>query len=265
MNTLPKMIVFITGAFLSHDCWQDWKVYYESKGYRCIAPPHPGKEGSPEELRNRHPDAVIASLRLNTLVSYYESIIQSLPGKPILIGHSLGGLIVQLLLQRNLAAAGIALHPFPSGCLSRHLPFIKSVWEAYGFFTSSNRSYMIPYKRWRKVIVNEALCNESKQLYYQYAIPESKLLIRDAFKAMASIDFKAERGPLLLTSGGKDKLITPSLVYCNYEKYRNSHSITDYMEFNAMNHLIFGHPLWSEEAGFVHAWLEQQDEHSLNS
>src|SRR6185295_1934216 len=106
-NTLPKSILFITGTFISNDCWNEWKFFFESKGYVCIAPAWPHKEASPEELRNRPSDDAIALNRLDTLTDYFAAIVNALPEQPIMIGHSLGGLVVQLLLQRRLGAAGV--------------------------------------------------------------------------------------------------------------------------------------------------------------
>ncbi|MEO9205734.1 MAG: alpha/beta fold hydrolase, partial [Gammaproteobacteria bacterium] len=101
MQTIQsKTIVFITGAFVGSNCWDEWRTYFENKGYKTITPRLPHKDASPEELRNRQPDAGIASIRLADLTSYFENIIENLPEKPILIGHSMGGLIIQILLQR---------------------------------------------------------------------------------------------------------------------------------------------------------------------
>ena len=113
MNRLSKSIVLITGAFIGNNCWEEWKPYFESKEYKCISPAWPYKAATPEELRNRHPDHDIASNRLIGLTNHFAAIINTLPEKPILIGHALGGLIVQLLLHRGLGSAGVALHSFP--------------------------------------------------------------------------------------------------------------------------------------------------------
>src|SRR5689334_22409122 len=93
-----KTVVFITGAFVHHSCWDEWRAYFESKGYKTIAPPWPHKDAPAENLRNSQPNTAIAANRLTALTDYYDNTVRLLPGKPILIGHSIGGLIVQLLL-----------------------------------------------------------------------------------------------------------------------------------------------------------------------
>ena len=100
-------------------------------------------------------------------------------------------------------------------------------------------------------------CERQKELYYKYAIPESKKIIRDIFKCVTKIDFKKSRAPLLFTSGGNDKLIPASMNYSNYKKYANDHSITDYKEFKGHSHLVFDHPAGKKEADFIIYWLHE--------
>jgi pimeloyl-ACP methyl ester carboxylesterase len=256
-TTMPISIVFITGTFLGNNCWDEWELYFESKGYKCMAPAWPFKYDSPEELRNMHPDASIASNRLADLTDYFAVIINTLPAQPIMIGHSLGGLIVQLLLQRGLGTAGVAIHSFPpQGVSTLKFSFIKAWWEAMGGFSSTGKTYMISFKKWKYTITNGMTCEQQKQLFYKYAIPESKLVIRDTFKSIAKINFKKTHAPLLLTSGSHDQIIPASLNYDNYKKYKMSNSITDYKEFKGRNHLVFGQSAWKEEADFILYWLQ---------
>jgi len=251
-------IVFITGAFIGNNCWDDWKSYFENEGYITLAPPWPNKESSPEQLRRRHPDPAIASNRLLGLMEHFTSVIVALPEKPILIGHSTGGLIVQLLLQRGLARAAIVIHSFPPhGVDNFKFAFIKVWWEAMAFFTSSRKTYLISFRRWQYSIAHGMSCEQQKGTYYDHATPESKLLIRDSFKCKAKINFKSPHTPLLIISGSLDKMIPASVNYSNYKKYKVSNSITDYREFKGRNHLVFGQSTSMEEAAFVLYWLRR--------
>jgi len=257
MKTLPKSIVFITGTFLGNNCWDDWMAYYESKGYQCLAPAWPHKDADPEELRNRHPDAAIASNRLAGLIDYFAAMINDLHVEPILIGHSYGGLIVQKLLERGIGAAGVVIHSFPPlevGAFK--FSFLKAWWQAMGLFTSTRKTYMISFEKWSYTIANGMSCDEQRNLYYKYAIPESKLVIRDGYRNIARVDLTSPHAPLLLISGSQDKIIRSSLNYDNYSKYEIKSSITDYREFKGRNHLVFDHPAWKENADFILYWLE---------
>ena len=115
MKTIhSKTILFITGAFVSHTCWDEWREYFEGKGYKTHAPPWPHKNATTQELRDRQPnDVALARLTTVELIDHYANYAKSLPEKPILIGHSFGGLITQVLINRDLGAAGVAIHSAP--------------------------------------------------------------------------------------------------------------------------------------------------------
>lgn len=260
MSSTKKSIVFITGAFVGNNCWDEWRLFFESKGYITLAPPWPNKDAGPEELRNRYPAADIASNRLTTLTEYYAGIVNGMEEKPILIGHSIGGLIVQLLLQRGLGAAGIAIHSVPpQRIITFKFSFLKAGWGALGFFTSTKKSYLISFKGWQYAFTNGMTCDEQKESYYKFAIPESKLVVRDTISSAAKIDFKNPHAPLLLTSGSTDHSIPASLNYANYKKYRKTNSVTDYKEFEGRNHFVLGQPTWKEDAAYILNWIEKNN------
>jgi len=259
MEKLHKSVVFITGTFFASSCWDEWTLYLESEGYTCMALAWPHKNSSAEELRRGHHDAGIASTRLATLTKFYADIIRALHVKPILIGHADGGLIVQLLLQQGLGAAGVAIHSFPpSGILRFGLSFLKNWWQAVGAFSSVNKPYRISFEKWKNDIANDMPDDQQIQSYYDYSIPESKLIVRDAFSRMTMLDPQRHRPPLLLTSGGKDQLIPSWVNYKNYEKQRKQvDSITDYKEFKDSNHLVFGQRECMDEAEFIVCWFRR--------
>jgi len=257
MNATPT-ILFITGAFLSNGCWDQWLSYFEASGYKCIAPSWPYKDAAPEELRNRSANDTIALNTITSLADHFAAIIHSLPEKPILIGHSLGGLMVQLLLQQQLGAAGVVIHSFPPQGVQRfRLSFLKVIWETMMLFSSSRQTYMMPFLKWKYTLANGMDYTLQKQLFYDYAIPESKKIIRDVFRCRTKIDFKKKHTPILFVAGSEDKMIHPSMNYSNFKRYESEDSITGYKKFTGRNHLFFEHPQWKEEADFILCWLQQ--------
>ena len=139
-NINSKTIVFITGAFVSSDCWMEWKSYFEERGYQTFAPAWPYKDAPACTLRQRHPDADVASQRLYVLTAYFSEFVKSLPEKPVLIGHSMGGLITQLLVGQDLAVAGVAIHSLqPQGIFTFKFSFYKAGWPALGFLLMYTR------------------------------------------------------------------------------------------------------------------------------
>ena len=259
MKTLKsKTIVFITGAFVSSDCWELWSAYFQELGYHTLAPSWPHKDASACALRHRHPDANIAGQRLAALTAYFEEIVAQLPEKPILIGHSMGGLITQLLLQKGLAAAGIAIHSLqPQGVFTFKFSFYKAGWPALGFFTDARKTYLMSFPEWQYAFTNGMSYEAQKDAYYKLLTPESKLLVRDATTSTAKIDFNKPHAPLLFLSGGTDRFIPASLNYANYRKYSHCQSVTDYKEFADRNHFVLGQPGWQENAAYIQGWLKK--------
>ena len=80
-------------------------------GYEVLAPAYPGLEVEVEALRED--PSPIANLRVPETVAHLESVIRELDQPPFLMGHSYGGLLTQLLLDRGLGAAGVAIDSAP--------------------------------------------------------------------------------------------------------------------------------------------------------
>ena len=95
-----KTIVFIHGMYMNSLCWEQWVPRFQAKGYRCLAPDWPGRDKPVEVLRKNHPDPQLGRLTLSRVLEHFADIIKTLDEKPILMGHSMGGLAVQLLLQK---------------------------------------------------------------------------------------------------------------------------------------------------------------------
>jgi pimeloyl-ACP methyl ester carboxylesterase len=258
MKTInSKTILFITGAFVGTACWDQWKAFFEAQGYETLAPAWPYKDAPACTLRQRQPDAGIASQRLADLTDYYAEIVKQLPEKPILIGHSMGGLIAQLLLQRGLGQACIAIHSLqPKGVMIFKWSFYKAGWGPLGFFTSTKKSYLMSFPEWQYAFTNGMPYEEQKQAYYDLLVPESKLVVRDAITNAAKVDFTLAHAPLLFLAGGIDRFIPASLNYTNYKKYSDQDSITDYKEFENANHFVLGQPEWKEKADYVANWIK---------
>lgn len=254
---LSKTIVFITGAFVSHNIWDAWVAHYKTKGYTCLVPAWPYKDASPEDLRNRQPnDKELAALRFEQLLSHYTNLIAALPEKPIVIGHSLGGLIVQLLVNRDLVNAGIAIHSAPpKGVFSFEWSLVKSIWKPLGYLTSKHKTYLMNLSQWKEAITNGMQPQEQLATYEKFVVPESKRVLRDTLTSAARIDFLKLHPPLLFISGADDVMIPPSVNYQNYLSYDRKHSVTDYKEFKGKNHFSIAQPYWQDEADYILEWL----------
>jgi pimeloyl-ACP methyl ester carboxylesterase len=256
MNT--QTIVFIHGMYMNPLCWEQWTDFFQSKGYKCLAPAWPGRDQTVETLRKQHPDPQLGKLTLNDVLILFTNVIRALPEKPILVGHSMGGLIVQLLLQRDLAAAGVAIDSAPPmGVLTTKWPFLKSNWPHITPFVSQQNPIEMTFPRFQYTFVNGMPLSEQRLAYEKYVVPESRRVPRDSL--LAKIDFKQPHPPLLLIAGSADHLIPASLNRANYERYKSSSSEITFKEFAGRTHFIVGQDGWEEVAGFILSWLAEKD------
>jgi pimeloyl-ACP methyl ester carboxylesterase len=258
---MTKQIVFITGAFVIHHCWDEWAAWFQAKGFSTVAPPWPYKDGpSAAALRNRQPNDVdLALLTLEQVVNHYENVIRSFPEKPIIIGHSLGGLITQILVNRGLAAAGVAIHSIPpQGVFPYEFSFLKAGWKVLGLFTPLRETYLMSFKDWQYAFVNGMPLEEQKAAWEKFTIPESKTVARGGLSSAARVDFKKPHAPLLLTAGSTDTITPAHLNRRNFKAYHKNGSVLEYKEFEGRNHFVLGAPGWEGDAQFVHDWLVKQ-------
>lgn len=253
-----KTVVFIHGAFVHASGWNHWETYFKNKGYKTYAPPWPKKEAAPEVLRGQHPNSPIAALRLMQVINHYAEFVKNLPEKPIIIGHSLGGLITQVLVNRGLSAAGICIHPVPpQGVIPYEFSFLKSGWGALGLFTSTKKDYLMSFKTWQYAFTNGMPLDKQKAAYEASVVPESKLVARDGLTSAAAVDFKKPHPPLLFLAGTADHIMPSTLTFRIFKKYRKyKDSVTEYKEYAGNNHYIIGPDTFKEYADYILGWIE---------
>lgn len=114
------------------------------------------------------------------------------------------------------------------------------------------------FSKWQYAFTNGMSCDEQKESYYRFAIPESKLVVRDTITSAAKVDFKKAHAPLLFIAGSSDHTIPASLNYSNYKKYKHPHSVTAFKEFPGRNHFVLGQPGWEEVAEYILEWIPAQ-------
>ena len=108
----PDTIVLIHGFWVTPRSWEHWIPYYEARGYRVLAPAYPGLEVEVEAL-NRDPTP-IERLTVPQIVDHLERVVRGVASPPILMGHSAGGVFVQVLLDHGFGAAGVTMNSAPT-------------------------------------------------------------------------------------------------------------------------------------------------------
>ena len=250
-----KTVVFIHGNFLSYNSWAPWIERYTAKGYRCLAIPYPGRDKPVDELRAEHPDPRLGELTLEQVIDLHVRTIEGLDEPPILIGHSFGGLLTQLMLNRGLGAAGVAIDSAPpQGILTTEPSFLRSAWPLLNPFTPASRPYLMPFSHFRYTFVNGMPLEEQRRAYDENVVPESLRLVRGGLGASARIDFKKAHAPLLFIAGENDHIIPAALNRANFERYKLSASRVEFIEFPGRNHFGVAAPGWTEITDYALDW-----------
>lgn len=253
-----KTVIFIHGMYFTPTSWQSWESYFQGKGYRTLAPAWPGHDKPVAEQRQAHPDKQLASLTLEQVVETYRRVIAGLGGeKPVVVGHSMGGLVAQLLLQEGLVAAGIVIDSAPpKGVLSLRYSFLKSNWPAIKPGASLDEPIFLSPSEFAYAFVNCLDTAAQGVAYERFAVPESRRVGQAPTSAFARIDFVRPRAPLLFIAGEEDHIIPISLVRSQYAAQAVSPSITDFKSFPGRCHYIVGQPGWEEVADYALAWID---------
>ena len=249
-----KTIVFIHGLFMNPASWNTWISFFEKKGYICYAPAYAFHAGSPSDLRvNINPD--LGKLTFGQVIDSLIEFIDRLPEKPILIGHSIGGLAVQKLIELNKGVAGICIDPAPpKGIFSFKWSFLKANMPTIN--PLKGNSVCLPSVKW----YNYAFCNtmtmeQTEIEYNKFVVPESRNIPRTSTGKEGRIDFKKPHNPLLIIAGEKDNIIPSSLNRKNYEAYSDMNRKRDFKEFAGRTHYICGQQNWEEVAIYSASWL----------
>lgn len=253
-----KTVLFVHGNFVNHRCWDRWVNRYEAQGYTCIAVPYPGRDKSVEALRKAHPDPKVSQLGLDEVLDHHVRIINKLEESPIIIGHSFGGLITQLLVNRGLGAAAVAIDSVPpQGVLSFSGSFIRSTMPILNPLTRS--PYLMPFKHFQYTFVNGMALADQKRAYEETVVPESLRLARGGLSSKAHVDFKKAHAPLLMIGGEIDHIMPASLNKINFKKYRASSSVTEFKEFPGRSHYsVIAGKGWEEVADYALNWVVNQ-------
>src|SRR5438552_12659416 len=259
-DRIPLMLIH--GAWLSTNSWENFARYFENRNFAVSAPEWPRKQGDVEKLRE---DAEkLKGLGLTEIVDHYEEQIRALDEPPILIGHSFGGLIVELLLDRGLGRAGVAMSPAPpKGILALPFSTLKAAAPALSHPSRWHGIVPLTLEEFTYGFVNTFSPEDAAAAYDRYAVPETGQIFYEAGFANfhlhppTEVQFgNADRAPLLIVGAGEDHTVPASLAKAAYKRYEKSAAKTDYLEFDGRPHLHMAAPDWQEIAEAIDGWLD---------
>jgi pimeloyl-ACP methyl ester carboxylesterase len=255
----PKEIIFIHGMFMTPKSFVNWERKFSQSGYKVSSPPWPLHDGSVENLRRAEHFDALGKLDLDAVVDSYRKILKMKNPKPILIGHSMGGLVAQILLSEGLAQAAIVLHSAPvKGAVALSWSFIKSNWGSINPAAKKDSPIELSFKQFAYGFVNAQERDVQEQVYRDFYVPESRRVGKGPTTDAAKIDAQKERGPLLIIAGGKDHMVPANVNYKNFNFYKNTPGYTEFELYEDRDHWTAGAAGWEIVADQVEAWINER-------
>lgn len=258
-------VVFVHGLWLLANSWDSWRKHFDEAGYATLAP---GWPDDPETVveGNQHPEG-FAGKTVGQVADHVQSVIAGLTMPPAIIGHSFGGLLVQILAGRGLAKATVAIDPAPfRGVLPLPLSALKSAWPVLRNPANRNRAVALTCEQFRYGFTNAVEPDEAKDLHERFAVPGSGRTIFQAATANfnprtdAKVDSRnRDRGPLLIISGEKDLTVPWAIANASYKKQKRNAAVTEIVEIAGRGHSLTIDHGWREVAdaalGFVQRFV----------
>ncbi len=256
-------VVFVHGLWLLPSSWDRWAAFFEEDDFVALTPGWPGDPATVEEA-NAHPE-VFAGKSIGDVADHYESVITQLDHTPVIIGHSFGGLIAQILAGRGLSAAAVAIDPAPfRGVLPLPISSLRAARPVLGNPTNRHKAVPLTYEQFRYAFANAVDEDEAHSLYDEFAVPASG---EPLFQAAASnlnpwteakVDTEtAARGPLLLVSGAKDHTVPPAITNASYKLQSRNEAVTELVEVPDRGHALTIDSRWREVAEIARAFVRR--------
>ena len=252
---MSKTIFMIHGMWGGGWHWEKFQGYFEDKGYHCIVPYLRHHDIKPN-------DPPPSGLGKTSLLDYAEDLeleITKLDEKPIIMGHSMGGLLAQILASRDLAKAAVLITPVaPAGIVALTWSVLKSFQEVlfrWGFW---KKPHKISYEKAVYATMEQLPVEERRYIYDRIVWESGRVATEIGFWFVgvkgAQVDSSKLTCPLLIISGSEDNITPAKVVKKVAEKYKPLYT---YMEFGGHAHWIIREPGWEKVAAYVYTWLEE--------
>ena len=256
-------VVFVHGLWLLPSSWDRWVTVFEHACYTALTPGWPDDPEAVDEAK-AHAE-VFARKTIGQVADHFDQIVRGLTTKPALIGHSFGGLLVQILAGRGLASATVAIDPAPfRGVLPLPLSALKSAWPVLGNPANRKRAIPLTFDQFRFGFANAVSEEEAKDLYQTFAVPASGVPLFQAATANlnpwteAKVDSdNPERGPLLIISGEKDNTVPWAIANASFKRQKRNAGVTEIVEMPNRGHALVVDSGWREVADTALAFIKR--------
>src|SRR5215475_12781975 len=254
-STGARPVVFVHGLWLLPSSWDRWVTLFEDAGYVALTPGWPDDPDTVSEAI-AHPE-VLAGKGIAEIADYEERIIRDLDRKPVIIGHSFGGLLTMILAGRGLAAASVAISPAPfRGVLPLPIASLRTASVALRNPANWNRAVPLSYDQFRYSFANQVGEDEAKELYLGYSVPGAGEPLFQAASANlnpwseAQVDStNPERGPMLIVSADSDHTVPWAIANASHKKEKRNKDVTEIIKMTGRGHSLTIDAGWREVAG----------------
>ena len=247
-------VVFVHGLWLLPSSWASWADLFTRAGYAPLTPDWPDDPETVEQAR-ANPD-VLARKTLKQVADHTADVIGKLQKKPVVMGHSTGGLVAQMLAGQGLSAATVAIDP---GVFRGVLPLPRSTLKASGPFLldprNRGRAITLTFDQFRYGWTNALNDDEAKRLYEQFHVAGSGMALSQMANANLNPRTEArvdttnpDRGPLLILDGEKDHTVPWAIANATYRRQRRNTSVTEIKQMPDRGHSLTIDHGWQEVA-----------------
>jgi non-heme chloroperoxidase len=246
-------VVFIHGLWLLPSSWQRWADLFEEAGFAAVTASWPDDPETVEQAR-ANPD-VFAGKTVGQVADHVAEVIGGLTAKPVVIGHSFGGLLAQIEAGRGLSAATVAIDPAPfRGVLPLPISSLRSGLPVLGNPANRKRAVTLTFEQFRYGWANAVSDAEAHQLYDEFHVAAPGAPLFQAATANfnpfteAKVPDHDDRGPLLLISGGADHTIPWAITNASFKRQHRHYGITEITEVPNRGHSLTIDSGWREVA-----------------
>jgi non-heme chloroperoxidase len=256
-------VIFIHGLWLLPSSWDRWGPVFEEAGYAPMCPSWPD---DPDTVAEAYAEPeVFANKTVGQVADRYAAVIAKLDQKPVVIGHSFGGLLTQIVAGRGLAATSVAIDSAPfRGVLPLPISALRSASPVLGNPANRHRAVPLTFEQFRYAFGNAIDEGEAKELFETFAVPAAGAPIFQAAAANfnpwteAKVDSTSpDRGPMLIISGEKDHTVPRSISQAIYTKQKRNPGVTEFVEIPNRGHSLTIDNGWREVADTALAFVKR--------
>lgn len=256
-----RPVMFIHGLWLLASSWAHWADVFEEAGYAAVAPGWPDDPETVEEAR-KDPSA-FAGKSVGQISDHYSEAAQALDQKPVVIGHSFGGLLTEIVAGRGLAAASVPISPAPArGVLPLPIAQLRSAMPVLGNPLNFGRAVALTQGQFRYGFGNAVSQEESDALYEQYHVAgPGKVIFQAAtgnlnpFTETKADAEHPERGPMLVIGAKLDHTVPAVVAKASFKREAKNEAVTEYHEFEDRGHSLTIDARWREVADVALAFV----------